>query len=59
MEEFLYYFLIFMIFQLTPEAQSALLQQVLSLTPEQLSSLPIEEQQQVLQLQKALSSSSR
>jgi cleavage stimulation factor subunit 2 len=45
--------------QLSPEAQSALLQQVLNLTPEQVSSLPIEEQQQVLQLQKALSSSSR
>ncbi|KAJ4819025.1 Cleavage stimulation factor 64 kDa subunit [Rhynchospora pubera] len=42
--------------QLSAEAQSALLQQVLNLTPEQLSSLPIEEQQQVLQLQKALSS---
>jgi cleavage stimulation factor subunit 2 len=48
-----------MILQLSPEAQSALLQQVLNLTPEQLSSLPIEEQQQVLQLQKALSSVSR
>ncbi|XP_010912502.1 cleavage stimulating factor 64 [Elaeis guineensis] len=42
--------------QLTSEMESALLQQVLSLTPEQLSSLPVEQQQQVLQLQQMLSS---
>ncbi|XP_008781534.2 cleavage stimulating factor 64-like isoform X1 [Phoenix dactylifera] len=43
--------------QLTAEVESALLQQVLSLTPEQLSSLPAEQQQQVLQLQQMLSMS--
>ncbi|XP_010930797.1 cleavage stimulating factor 64 isoform X2 [Elaeis guineensis] len=43
--------------QLTPEVESVLLQQVLSLTPEQLSSLPVEQQQQVLQLQQMLSMS--
>ncbi|KAF0895774.1 hypothetical protein E2562_016509 [Oryza meyeriana var. granulata] len=32
--------------QLTPDVESALLQQVLQLTPEQLSSLPVEQQQQ-------------
>ncbi|XP_038986625.1 cleavage stimulating factor 64 isoform X1 [Phoenix dactylifera] len=42
--------------QLTPEMESALLQQVLSLTPEQVSSLPVEQRQQVLQLQQMLSS---
>jgi len=36
------------------EQQKALLQQVLSLTPEQISSLPPEQRQQVLQLQQAL-----
>ncbi|XP_065012557.1 cleavage stimulating factor 64-like isoform X1 [Musa acuminata AAA Group] len=41
--------------QLSPEVESALLQQVLSLTPEQLSSLPQEQQQQVLRLQQMLS----
>ncbi|OAY79397.1 cleavage stimulating factor 64 isoform X2 [Ananas comosus] len=41
--------------QIAPEVESALLQQVLNLTPEQLSSLPPEQQQQVLQLQKMLS----
>ncbi|KAM0901088.1 hypothetical protein ACQ4PT_020224 [Festuca glaucescens] len=41
--------------QLTPDDESALLQQVLQLTPEQLSSLPPEQQQQVIQLQKMLS----
>ncbi|URE49511.1 hypothetical protein MUK42_14296 [Musa troglodytarum] len=43
--------------KLPPEVESALLQQVLSLTPEQLSSLPLEQQQQVLQLQQMLSAS--
>ncbi|XP_064942526.1 cleavage stimulating factor 64-like isoform X2 [Musa acuminata AAA Group] len=43
--------------QIPPEVESALLQQVLSLTPEQLSSLPLEQQQQVLQLQQMLSAS--
>ncbi|KAJ8476954.1 hypothetical protein OPV22_020681 [Ensete ventricosum] len=41
--------------QLPPEVESALLQQVLNLTPEQLSSLPREQQQQVLRLQQMLS----
>ncbi|KAG8091149.1 hypothetical protein GUJ93_ZPchr0011g27299 [Zizania palustris] len=41
--------------QLTPDVESALLRQVLQLTPEQLSSLPLEQQQQVIQLQKMLS----
>ncbi|KAG0586900.1 hypothetical protein KC19_2G125800 [Ceratodon purpureus] len=36
------------------EQQKALLQQVLSLTPEQINSLPPEQRQQVLQLQQAL-----
>ncbi|KAJ3701724.1 hypothetical protein LUZ61_005429 [Rhynchospora tenuis] len=40
--------------QLSAETQSALLQQVLILTPEKLRSLPEEEQQEVLQLQKEL-----
>lgn len=43
--------------QLPSEVESALLQQVLSLTPEQLSSLPPEQQQQVIQLQKMLKDS--
>ncbi|KAK4362489.1 hypothetical protein RND71_017730 [Anisodus tanguticus] len=37
--------------QLPSDVESALLQQVLSLTPEQLSSLPPDQQQQVIQLQ--------
>ncbi|XVE60857.1 hypothetical protein DITRI_Ditri05aG0160600 [Diplodiscus trichospermus] len=40
--------------QLAPDVESVLLQQVLSLTPEQLSSLPAEQRQQVIQLQQAL-----
>lgn len=40
--------------QLPPDVESVLLQQVLNLTPEQLSSLTPEQQQQVLQLQQAL-----
>uniref|UniRef100_A0A5B7BGU4 Putative cleavage stimulating factor 64 n=1 Tax=Davidia involucrata TaxID=16924 RepID=A0A5B7BGU4_DAVIN len=40
--------------QLPPEVESALLQQVLNLTPEQLSSLPPDQQQQVIQLQQML-----
>lgn len=40
--------------QLPTEVESALLQQVLNLTPEQLSSLPPEQQQQVIQLQQVL-----
>ncbi|KAH9615798.1 hypothetical protein KSS87_006603 [Heliosperma pusillum] len=40
--------------QLAPDVESALLQQVLSLTPEQLSSLPPDQQQQVIQLQQML-----
>lgn len=40
--------------QLPPDMESALLQQVLTLTPEQLSSLPPEQRQQVIQLQQAL-----
>ncbi|KAF5444505.1 hypothetical protein F2P56_033631 [Juglans regia] len=40
--------------QLPPDVESVLLQQVLNLTPEQLSLLPPEQQQQVLQLQQVL-----
>lgn len=40
--------------QLPSDVESVLLQQVLNLTPEQLSSLPPEQQQQVIQLQQAL-----
>lgn len=40
--------------QLAPDMESVLLQQVLSLTPEQLSSLPPGQRQQVIQLQQAL-----
>ncbi|XP_031113072.1 putative late blight resistance protein homolog R1A-3 [Ipomoea triloba] len=40
--------------QITPDVESALLQQVMSLTPEQLSSLPPDQRQQVLQLQRML-----
>lgn len=42
--------------QLPPDVEAALLQQVLSLTPEKLSSLSPEQQQQVIQLQKMLRS---
>ncbi|GLJ24628.1 hypothetical protein SUGI_0470980 [Cryptomeria japonica] len=37
--------------QLTPEVESELLQQVMKLTPEQINSLPPDQQQQVIQLQ--------
>ncbi|KAF9687028.1 hypothetical protein SADUNF_Sadunf02G0051200 [Salix dunnii] len=40
--------------QLPADIESALLQQVMNLTPEQLSSLPPDQQQQVIQLQQAL-----
>ncbi|GAA0171115.1 hypothetical protein LIER_25226 [Lithospermum erythrorhizon] len=40
--------------QLPPDVESALLQQVMSLTPEQISSLPPDQQQQVIQLQQVL-----
>ncbi|KAJ7969741.1 cleavage stimulating factor 64 [Quillaja saponaria] len=40
--------------QLPPDVESVLLQQVLNLTPEQLSSLPPEQQREVIQLQQAL-----
>ncbi|XVF63215.1 hypothetical protein PTKIN_Ptkin09bG0069900 [Pterospermum kingtungense] len=40
--------------QLAADVESTLLQQVLNLTPEQLSSLPPEQRQQVIQLQQAL-----
>lgn len=40
--------------QLPPDLDSALLQQVLNLTPEQLSLLPPDQQQQVIQLQQML-----
>lgn len=40
--------------QLPANVESALLQQVMNLTPEQLSSLPPEQQQQVIQLQMML-----
>ncbi|XP_042519520.1 cleavage stimulating factor 64-like isoform X3 [Macadamia integrifolia] len=40
--------------QLPPEVESTLLQQVMTLTPEQLRSLPPEQQQQVIQLQQML-----
>lgn len=39
---------------LTPEMEKALLQQVMSLTPEQISLLPPEQRQQVIQLQEML-----
>lgn len=39
---------------LTPEAEQALLQQVMSLTPDQINGLPPEQRQQVLQLQQML-----
>ncbi|XP_057868867.1 cleavage stimulating factor 64 isoform X1 [Cryptomeria japonica] len=37
--------------QLSPDQEKALLQQVMSLTPEQINSLPVEQRQQILQLQ--------
>ncbi|TMW94570.1 hypothetical protein EJD97_010078, partial [Solanum chilense] len=40
--------------QLPSDVESALLQQILSLTPEQLTSLPPDQQQQVIQLQQRL-----
>ncbi|KAF3772550.1 Cleavage stimulating factor 64 [Nymphaea thermarum] len=40
--------------QLSPEIEKALLQQVMSLTPEQINLLPPEQRQQVLQLQQML-----
>ncbi|KAG6673814.1 hypothetical protein I3842_15G010600 [Carya illinoinensis] len=40
--------------QLPPEVESVLLQQVLNLTPEQLSSLPPEQQREVIRLQQVL-----
>lgn len=40
--------------QLTPEMEKALLQQVMSLTPEQINLLPPEQRQQVIQLQEML-----
>ncbi|XP_027183649.1 cleavage stimulating factor 64 isoform X1 [Coffea eugenioides] len=40
--------------QLPPDVETALLQQVLLLTPEQVSSLPPDQQQQVIQLQQML-----
>ncbi|XP_068638052.1 cleavage stimulating factor 64 [Aristolochia californica] len=40
--------------QLTPEMEKAVLQQVMSLTPEQINLLPPEQRQQVLQLQQML-----
>ncbi|XP_019162205.1 PREDICTED: cleavage stimulating factor 64-like [Ipomoea nil] len=40
--------------QITPDVESALLQQVMSLTPQQLNSLPQDQQQQVFQLQRML-----
>ncbi|KAJ6818716.1 cleavage stimulating factor 64-like [Iris pallida] len=40
--------------QMPLDAESALLQQVMNLTPEQLTSLPVEQRQQVLQLQQML-----
>ncbi|PSS19339.1 Cleavage stimulating factor like [Actinidia chinensis var. chinensis] len=39
---------------LTPEMEQALLQQVMSLTPEQINLLPPEQRNQVLQLQQML-----
>ncbi|XP_020583772.1 cleavage stimulating factor 64 isoform X2 [Phalaenopsis equestris] len=42
--------------QLSVEEESVLLQQLMSLTPEQLSSLPSEQQQQVLEIQRTLRS---
>ncbi|KAI0496085.1 hypothetical protein KFK09_022392 [Dendrobium nobile] len=42
--------------QLSAEEETALLKQLMSLTPEQLSSLPSEQQQQVLEIQRTLRS---
>lgn len=44
--------------ELTPDVESALLQQVMNLTPEQLSLLPPEQQEEVIQLQQMLRQSS-
>lgn len=43
-----------LVIQLTPEMEKALLQQVMSLTPEQINLLPPEQRNQVLQLQQML-----
>lgn len=48
------YTTLFMVVQLTPEMEKALLQQVMSLTPEQINLLPPEQRNQVLQLQEML-----
>ena len=40
--------------QLTPDMEQALLQQVMSLTPEQINLLPPEQRNQVLQLQQIM-----
>ena len=45
---------VFMVVQLTPEMEKALLQQVMGLTPEQINLLPPEQRNQVLQLQEML-----
>lgn len=39
-----------------PEAEAALLQQVMNLTSEQLNSLPLDQRQQVIRLQQMLGS---
>lgn len=45
---------ILVILQLSPELEKALLQQVMSLTPEQINMLPAEQRNQILQLQQIL-----
>lgn len=45
---------VFMVVQLTPEMEKALLQQVMGLTPEQINLLPPEQRNQVLQLREML-----
>lgn len=40
--------------QITPDVETALLQQVMSLTPEQINLLPPDQKNQVLQLQQML-----
>lgn len=47
-------FMVMLMLQLTPEMEKALLQQVMSLTPEQINFLPPEQRNQVLQLQQML-----
>ncbi|KAJ6798128.1 cleavage stimulating factor 64-like [Iris pallida] len=42
------------VLQLPPDVESALLQQVMNLTPEQVSLLPLEQRQQVIQIQQML-----